>query len=58
MHMYVRYVRRRLAAVGGVIFVVRSIKSGRLASALSVTVPTATATNPLNHCFSSARFKG
>ena len=54
MHMYVRYVRRRLAAVGGRFDgLVNQIGSSTI-RAVSVTVQT----NPPNHCFSSARFKG
>ena len=56
MHMYVRYVRRSLAAVGGRFDgYVNQIGSSRIrAVSVSVTVQT----NPPNHCFSSARFKG
>ena len=54
MHMYVRYVRISLAAVGGrVDGQVNQIGSSRI-RAVSVTVQT----NPPNHCFSSARFIG
>ena len=54
MHMYVRYVRRSLAAVSGRFHgYVNQIGSSSIRT-VSATVPT----NQPNHCFSSARFKG